>query len=246
LNPRVSSRSRCASLASYSVRSRATVHASSGKRGPMRHLVVVVLLAVSTFATGFGCDSKKESTGNGIAAIASGSLAMQRPAASVIPAAAAAPAPGKKVVRRPSAEEALMATDVIRARLENRHPEAAGFLTGDQVEEKLFALELKRGKDDEALKHLDRIAKGKWLLLTGPLTPAQPEGFELPVRYTPRDSADPMGLTSQWINVKVTNLQGYDAAEYRAGEKTAVLARYNGNKEASPGFDLILLGQWYE
>jgi hypothetical protein len=207
---------------------------------PNMHLLVAVSLLVSLLA----CDSKKERTTSGLAEIASGSLAVKQAA----PAAAASvePAAEKKIVRRPSMDEKLEVTDAIRSRVESRHPEAAGFLTGAQIEEKLFALDLKRGKDDEALKHFDRLAKGKWILLTGPLTAPQADGFELPVRYTPRDPTDPMGLTSQWISVKLTELQGYEATEYRSGEKAAVLAKYKGSKEASPGFDLILLGHWYE
>jgi hypothetical protein len=203
-----------------------------------------VLVGLCCSVLVFACDSKKEPTGSGMASIASESLAVKQPQPAAAPSVQ--PAVEKKIVRRPGMEEALDVTDAIRSRVESRHPEAAGFLTGAQIEEKLFALDLKRGKDDDALKHVDRLAKGKWILLTGPVTAPQPEGFELPIRYTPRDPTDPMGLTSQWINVKLTAIQGYEATEYRPGEKAAVLARYKGNKEAAPGFDLILIGHWYE
>jgi hypothetical protein len=204
----------------------------------VRSVTVVVALAAVT-----GCDSKEESEAKGLEAIASGSLAVRQ---ALSAAASAVPKEPENVVRHVGADETLTLTDAIRSRLESRHPEAAGFVTVEDIEKKLFALDLKRGNDDEALKHIDRIAKGKWILMTGPVTAATPEGFELPIRYTPRDPADPMGLTSQWISVKLTGVEGFDAKEYRPGEKTAALVKYDGGGKASKGFDLIMLRQWYE
>ena len=55
-----------------------------------------------------------------------------------------------------------------------------------------------------------------------------------------------MGLTSQWVNVRLTGLEGYVQSEYQSGEKTAVLVKYGGKLAGSPGVDLILTGDWYD
>jgi hypothetical protein len=199
--------------------------------------------AIVAVAICSGCESKKVPSAEGVAVVASGSLAM-RPIASQVEVAD--PTEERKIIRRPGMDDLLEVTSEIRSRIERRHPEAAGFLSGKELEEQLFAMDLKRGKDDEALKRLDAIAKGKWILLIGPITETKPEGFQLPVRYTPRDPQDPMGLTSQWLSIQLREIEGYDATEYRPGEKAAVLAKYRGALEASPGFDLVLLGQWYD
>ena len=139
----------------------------------MRGLTVIIIICVA--APCAGCDAgEKDGTASGIAAIASGSLAIQ-PVASAAPAPSAAAA--EKVVRHVGAGEELVLSDALRSKLESRHPEAAGFLAVGDIEQKLFALELKRGKDDEAEKHLDRIAKGKWVLMMGPITNADADGF---------------------------------------------------------------------
>jgi hypothetical protein len=139
-----------------------------------------------------------------------------------------------------------MVTPERRARIERHHPEAAGMLLGEDIEAQLFTLELPRGNDEKALAQLDRLAAGKWILVTGNIANPGPDGFELPIRYTPRDPTDPVGVTSQWLSVRFSNIEGYDASQYRLGEKAAVLAKYDGKKRATRGFDLILLRKWYD
>jgi hypothetical protein len=207
----------------------------------MRSLNNVLLIAACVVCA-TACESRKETT-KAIEAIASANPAIAAP--SVAPVVSVPPTPPKKVIRRPSEHEVVVLTPEHRALIENRHPEAAGFVGDEQLEERLFALELRRGKDREATEALDRMAKGKWMFVSGPIVNPQSDGFELAIAYTPRDPADPIGLTSQWINIKFTDIQGFDATQYRVGEQMAVLAKYNGRRAASPGFDLILLEEWY-
>lgn len=206
----------------------------------MRSVVVLIVLVAPGLAA---CESKKEATQNAMEVIASANPAIVPPSAG--PAVSVAAVPPKRVVRRPSEHEIVVLTPEHRAIIENRHPEAAGFVSDDQLEEQLFAMELRRGQDGKATDALDRLAKGKWIFVAGPIVNPQSDGFELAIAYTPRDPKDPIGLTSQWINIKFTKIEGYDPTEYRIGEQMAVLAKYNGRRGASPGFDLILLEDWY-
>jgi hypothetical protein len=96
------------------------------------------------------------------------------------------------------------------------------------------------------LAEVAQRAQGKWVLFTGNVITPTPQGFALPLRYTPRDPNDKLGLTSTWLTVKLSSINGYDPSQYRAGEPMAILAKYNGNELASPGYDLILLDQWFE
>ena len=40
----------------------------------------------------------------------------------------------------------------------------------------------------------------------------------MPVRYPPRDATDPLGMTSSWCAVELTDIEGYDAANYKQGD----------------------------
>jgi hypothetical protein len=198
-----------------------------------------------TLAFAGGCDSKKEHDGAdraGAAALASGSLVLRQAPAPPTTARE----PEKPLVKRPKDPADLLVTPERRARVESLVPEAKGFTTTTDLEEQLYKLQLKRGKDADAVKALDQIAKGRWVLFTGNIGSLTPASFELPVRYTPRDPNDPMGITSVWIAVQFTDVKGYDAAEYRAGELAVVLAKYDGAKKASPGHDVVLLQRWFE
>jgi len=185
------------------------------------------------------CSSSKEKSSGGMAEIASGSLAVRAPLPTSTPSASAAPS--KPVVARPRDAVDLIVSPEKRARVEQLAPEARGFLTSEELERKLYELELKRGKDADAVKALDRLAKGKWVLFTGNIGAITPEGCELPIRYTPKDPNDSLGLTSVWVPIQISAIKGYDATEYRAGELTAILARYEGGRKATPGYDVVLL-----
>jgi hypothetical protein len=190
------------------------------------------------------CNSGKErSKSEVIAAIASASLAIR--AAAPMPAPSVSAAPEKAVVPRPKDTVDLILSPEKRARVEALAPEAKGFLAGEEIEQKLYGLELKRGKDSDAVKALDQLARGKWVLFTGNIGSITPEGCELPIRYTPKDPNDSLGLTSVWLPIKITKIKGYDAAEYRPGELAAILAHYDGEMKAGQGYDVVQLRSWF-
>jgi hypothetical protein len=203
----------------------------------MRRVAVLVVLAVSV-----SC-SKEEKKESAMAAIASASLAV-RP---VVPASAAAPAaPEKPVVKRPKDIADLMLTSERRSRLENFASRASGFVAVQDLETKLYALDLARGKDEAAVKALDGMARGKWVLFTGNIGALTADGFELPVRYTPKDPNDPMGITSVWLPIRFSKIQGYSMNEYKPGMLAVVLARYDGDRKVTEGYDVVQLEKWFD
>jgi hypothetical protein len=161
------------------------------------------------------------------------------------PSVSAAPAPEKPGTRRPIDESDVLLLPGRRTRLESFAPEAKGFLASADLEEKLYSLNLRRGVDADAIRAFDGMAKGKWILFTGNIGGLEKDGFELPIRYTPKDAKDPLGLTSTWFAVKFSNVKGYDMAEYRQGELAVILARYDGDKSAKAGYDVVLLRNWF-
>lgn len=198
------------------------------------------LVALAVLATA-SCEATKKDRSSAMAAIASGSLAVRPPSPSV-----AAPAvPEKPVVRRPRDAADLLLSPERRAAVEAFAPETKGFLTALDLEEKLYAMNLLRGKDADALRALDQLAAGKWVLFTGNIGSPTADSLELPIRYTPKDPNDPMGLTSVWLSVKLTDIRGYQASEYRPGELAVVLAKYVGKRAARGGYDLVLMSHWF-
>lgn len=156
------------------------------------------------------------------------------------------PTGSSKMVRRPDNMGDLVLTPERRRRIESRFSNTKGFIDANDLEQRLFELELLRGKEKEAIEKFDLWAKGKWVLFTGNIAEPGAASFQLAVRYTPRDSDDPMGLTSNWFFVRFTDVDLYRADEYRPGEPAAVVARYNGKAKAGPGYDLILSGEWLQ
>jgi hypothetical protein len=198
--------------------------------------------AVAAAVSLSACNSSHDEKSSAIAAIASESIAV-RAAPPPVPSVPAVPE--KPAITRPRDPGDLLVTSERRARAEAAHPEAKGFLTSAGIEEKLYEMQLRRGKDADAVKAIDGLAAGKWVVFTGNIGNVTPAGFELPIRYTPKDPNDSLGLTSVWVSVKLTNISGYDASEYRQGELAVVLAKYSGKQKAEAGWDLILLRQWF-
>ncbi len=190
-----------------------------------------------------GCNSKPREDHAAIAAIASNSMAIRAPTELASAPAAVSVKPG---TRRPIDESDILLLPGRRTRLEALAPESKGFLTSAELEEKLYSLNLRRGVDADALRAFDGMAKGRWVLFTGNIGALEKDSFELPIRYTPKDAKDPLGLTSTWFGVKFTNVKGYDMAEYRQGELAVVLARYDGDKSAKAGYDVVLLRRWFD
>jgi hypothetical protein len=200
------------------------------------HLVVLAVLA--------SCSSKAREDHAAITAIASNSMAIRAPSEPA--SASAAPLPVKPGTRRPIDESDVLLLPGRRTRLEALAPESRGFLTSAELEEKLYSLNLRRGVDADALRAFDGMAKGRWILFTGNIGGLAKDGFELPIRYTPKDAKDALGLTSTWLGVKFTNVKGYDMAEYRQGDLAVILARYEGDKASKVGYDVVLLRRWFD
>src|SRR5262245_22935341 len=109
------------------------------------HLLLAVVL--------FGCSSKQRDDHAAIAAIASNSMAIRGPSEPV--SASAATFPVKPGTRRPIDESDVLLLPGRRARLEALAPEAKGFFTSAELEEKLYSLNLRRGVDADALRAFD-------------------------------------------------------------------------------------------
>ena len=107
-------------------------------------------------------------------------------------------------------------------------------------------MDLKRGKDADALKAFDSLAKGKWVLFTGNIGSVTAGTFLLPIRYTPKDENDTMGITAVWIPIELSNIKGYDAKDYQPGELAVMLGKYEGKGKASAGYDVVLSNHWFE
>jgi hypothetical protein len=198
-------------------------------------------LCMAFAMTALGCESKKAPAPSAIAEIASSNPVLMgaRPA-TVTPAA-----PSKPIIRRPSGAEDLVLTAERRAQIEAAYPEAKDFLDAAELEQRLYKQRLPRGKDSKATAALDELARGKWVLFTGNLMTPTKDGFELALRYTPRDPNDRLGLTSTWLGIEFSNIAGYDSTQYRAGEPVAILAKYDGKQRATQGHDLILSNRWF-
>jgi hypothetical protein len=197
------------------------------------------LIVVGSLLATWGCDSKPATPPVSEAA-ASASAALEAAKK------AAAEKIARKVIKRAKNEADLVLTPERRSKLESAAPETKGFLDQrEELEPKLFKQELKRGANDTALKAFDKLAKGKYVLFSGYIIDPKPEGFDLAVRYTPRDPADPVGLTATWFPVHFTQVKGYDVTAYKGGEPIAVLAKYEGAQVATSARDLISLEEWF-
>ncbi len=165
--------------------------------------------------------------------------------AALVTTASAEPATtARPSIRRPKDLSELVLNAKRRQTLEQRFPQARGFLELSEVEQRLFAKPLKRGNDAEALKALDSAARNQWVLFVGNIVEPSDEGFRLAVRYTPREAQDPLGLTSAWLPVEFTEVEGFDAKNYRPGEPIAVLAKYVGEGRTEHARDVVFLRAW--
>jgi hypothetical protein len=197
-----------------------------------------LIVAGSLLAT-LGCDSKPTAPPLSEAAV-SASAALEAAKK------AAAEKSTRKVIKRAKNEADLLLSPERRAKLESIVPEAKGFLDQREgLEPTLFKQELKRGANDTAIKAFDKLAKDRYVLFSGYVIDPKPEGFDLAVRYTPRDPADPVGLTATWFPVHFSQVKGYDAAAYRGGEPVAILAKYEGAQATMGGRDVISLEEWF-
>jgi hypothetical protein len=175
-----------------------------------------------------------------------------KPAPTSAPTVAATPTPEVK----PSADKPTkpasaqrpekLDTEVTAARrekIEKAHPEAKGFLVMKDVEDKLKTKKLKEAKD--GVRAFDALAKGKWVLFTGPLVEAKDDGFSVGVSYTPLVEGDRVGLSRQFFLVALSDVKGYAKSDdMKDGTLVAVLAKYDGASKGGPGFELVAESNW--
>jgi hypothetical protein len=154
---------------------------------------------------------------------------------------ASAPEAKPTKAQRPEKLETNL-TDARREKIEKAHPEAKGFVVMKDLEDKLKTKKLKESKD--GIKAFDALAKGKWVLFTGPLAEAKTDGFSLGVSYTPLVEGDRVGLSRQFFLVALSDVKGYDANEMKDGTMVVVLAKYTGSAKGGPGFELVADNAW--
>lgn len=133
-------------------------------------------------------------------------------------------------------------TEARRSKIDKAYPEAKGFLDSNKVEARLMKEKL--GSKSAAMHAFDRVAKGKWVLFTGPLDNASAQGFRLGVKYTPRLKGDRLGLSQQFFMVQLSGIKGYDSATMKNGTEAVVLAKYQGKGKAGPGYELVAQHNW--
>lgn len=204
----------------------------------MNSRLVSFALFLGALSLGSGCNEKPDATPPVSAAAVSASAALEAIKQ------AAAERSKRKVVRRAKTDADLVLNAERRAKLESVVAEAKGFLDSKELENKLFKQELKRGANDVALKAFDKLAAKHFVLFSGYIIEPKENAFDLAIRYTPRDPADPVGLTATWFPVHFSSVKGYDAAQYQGGEPVTILAYYEGGQATSQARDVILLEEW--
>lgn len=192
-------------------------------------------LAVLALGVGlFGCEEEKKAEPTAAPAVSA--LQAAEPAAS-----AAEPSEPQKPTRPETIE--LDLTDERRTKLTKAYGDAQGFIVAKDLEAQLK--ENKALKDEgKAVKAFDAKAKGKWVLFTGTMVNLTKDGFDMAIVYTPQLPNDPMGMSRQFFTVTFANVQGYDDTKFKVGSAGVVLAKYNGNKKADPGYEVVEAGHW--
>lgn len=171
------------------------------------------------------------------------------------PTAAAAPAPTPTPAPTPAAEKpapkagdrpSKVDTELTPARrtaVEAKYPAAKGFLAVSDVQAKLKADKTLKDKK-AAVAAFDKIARGKWLLFHGPLVNLKDDGFDMALEYTPQLPNDPMGMSRQFFEVSMSEVEGYSKDAFKGGNVGVVLVKYNGATKAAPGHELVATGAW--
>ena len=134
-------------------------------------------------------------------------------------------------------------TDARRRRIEQQLGEVRGFLVESELEEQMKN-DKKIDRRERALESFDSLAKDRWVLFVGPMINLDAEGFQMAVAFIPESRRDKMAVTRLWFNVTISQIKGYRPVLLREGQETAVLARYQGNSQASPAYDLVGMGLW--
>jgi hypothetical protein len=177
------------------------------------------------------------------------------PPAKAAPSAVAAPAPtpsaapaaeAEKTAAKGGARPSKIDTEVTparRAEVESKYAAAKGFLVVTDLQAKLKADKSLKDKK-AAVTAFDKLARGKWLLFTGPLVNLKDDGFDMALEYTPQLPNDPMGMSRQFFEVSMSQVEGYTKEAFTGGNVGVVLVKYNGATKASPGYELVATGAW--
>lgn len=213
--------------------------ATAGSRGRMTSIKIsLVSVACLALCLG-GCDNSSKTAQ---------AKPKPKPTATTAPtptpqASTAEPAPAKAPkAERPRHLDTKL-TDARREKIEKAHPEAKGFLVMADLQDKLKKNKALKAKG-KAMTAFDGMAKGKWVLFTGPLTKPDDNGFSVGVTYTPRQKGDPMGMSRQFFLVRLTDVKGFNPDKMKGGTMVAALAKYQGKGKAGPGWELVDEGNW--
>ncbi len=154
------------------------------------------------------------------------------------------PEPEKPLKIRPLRNNKLdiKLNDERRAKIEKAIPDALGFIPAAEIEAKIHKKKLE--EEEPALEAFDKEAKGKWLLFVGNMIKMTDSGFEMAVSYTPQAEGDPMGMSRKFFMVSISDVKGYEKSKFKDGERGVVLAKYAGDKKASPAYEVIELEHW--
>ena len=190
----------------------------------MRSLVAVACLLAPLLGA---CEDAKPAA-ESKPAVASAPVAVPAPTPSASPPSA--PAAAEKPERPAKIDTEL--TPARRSALETKYVSAKGFLVATEQDKKA------------AVAAFDKAARGKWLLFSGPLVNLTDAGFDLGIVYTPQLPNDPMGMSRQFFEVTLTQIEGYSKEAFRTGNVVVVLAKYNGAGKAGPGHELVASGDW--
>lgn len=150
--------------------------------------------------------------------------------------------PAAKTGARPSKIDTEL-TPARRADVEGKYAAAKGFLAVTDLQAKLKADKSLKDKK-AAVTAFDKLARGKWLLFNGPLVNLKDDGFDMALEYTPQLPNDPMGMSRQFFEVSMSQVEGYTKDAFTGGNVGVVLVKYNGATKASPGYELVATGAW--
>lgn len=164
-------------------------------------------------------------------------------AAAPVPSAAPAEPPkAEKTSARPGKVDSEL-TPARRSAVEAKYSAAKGFLSAADLQAKLKADKSLKDKK-AAITAFDKLARGKWVLFSGPLVNAKDDTFDIGLEYTPQLPNDPMGMSRQFFEVSMTQIEGYVKDDFKSGNVGVVLVKYNGAAKASPGYELVSAGAW--
>jgi hypothetical protein len=159
------------------------------------------------------------------------------------PSAAAAAAPkAENTNERPSKVD-MELTPARRSAVEAKYAASKGFLAATDLQTKLKADKSLKDKK-AAITAFDKLARGKWIVFAGPLVNTTDSGFDMALEYTPQLPNDPMGMSRQFFEVTMSDVEGYSKDAFKGGNVGVVLVKYNAAGKAGPGYELVAAGVW--